>query len=686
MTTRSTRSLTTGRIVALALIALTIIGLAYIRFEPDPGPVSVPSGAAAGDLILEDCDYATEAGSYAADCGTLVVPENRRDPASRLIALPVTRIRALSVRPAEPIFRLEGGPGSTNMQFAKASRLADDRDVVLVGYRGVDGSVRFDCPEVESTLKHSTDVLGERLFRSYASAFRSCAERLAGDGIDLAGYTLTQRADDLEAARAALGYERIDLLSESAGTRYAMVYAWRYPERVHRSAMIGVNPPGHFVWDARPTAAQIDRYADLCAADTACRGRTSDLAASLAQTEVPDRWLFLPIKDGNVRVATFYGLVEATAEAAPLAGPITLGSWLSAAEGDASGFWLQSLHADVAFPSSFVWGELAAMGTADALVAQAYYAAGGGTGFPFGSPGTDFLWGGGRLADVWPAAPDAGEYARARPSDVETLLVGGELDLATPPQVATRELLPHLPNGHQVVLPGFGHTTDFWENQPEAGTRLLTAFLDTGRVDDSLYEPAVADFTPAVSLPTIAKIAAGAIAGLALVTVLSLLVLALRVRTRGRLGRRTSALVRAVYPIALGVGGWCLGVLIVSTAMSGTPIDDELLAALSIGAPVGLGVYLAWTDRGWSAGTKATGLAGAVGGALLGAWLGFGVLDGLLAVFTTIAGAAVGANLALVALDVAWDGQGRDRIGAVEAAPAPRADARRVVAGPGPTL
>ena len=96
------------------------------------------------------------------------MPENRADPQSRLIALPVTRIRARSAHPAEPIFRLEGGPGLTNMQFPKASRYAADHDVVLVGYRGVDGSVRLDCPEVESALAHSTDFLGEKSFRAYA--------------------------------------------------------------------------------------------------------------------------------------------------------------------------------------------------------------------------------------------------------------------------------------------------------------------------------------------------------------------------------------------------------------------------------------------------------------------------------------------------------------------------------------
>ena len=170
------------------------------------------------------------------------------------------------------------------MTFAKASRFADNHDVVLVGYRGVDGSVRLDCPEVESALKHSTDILGEKSFRAYGDAFRACADRLTGDGVDLAGYGLPQQVDDLEAARKALGYDRIDLVSESAGTRTAMIYAWRYPRSIHRSVMIGANPPGHFLWDAKTTDEQIRRYAALCAKDATCSERTDDLAASIRRT------------------------------------------------------------------------------------------------------------------------------------------------------------------------------------------------------------------------------------------------------------------------------------------------------------------------------------------------------------------------------------------------------------------
>ena len=104
-----------------------------------------------------------------------------------------------------------------------------------------------------------------------------------------------------------------------------------------------------------------------------------------------------------------------------------------------------------------------------------------------GNPATEFLWAGGALADAWPANAADDDYDQVRDSDVETLLIGGTLDFATPARNATRELLPHLPNGRQVVLSELGHTTDFWSYEPKASTRLINTFLASGKVDDSLY-------------------------------------------------------------------------------------------------------------------------------------------------------------------------------------------------------
>ena len=401
----TTRILRPARFVALALIGLVVLGLAYLRFAPDGDSVSVSAGGKAGDLTLERCSYATEEGNYEADCGTLVVPENRHDLDSRLIALPITRIRAQSANRTAPIFYFHGGPGGTTMNFPAASRFADDRDVVLVGYRGVDGSVRLDCPEVVSARERSRDWLRTASLETEAAAFRSCAERLRGEGVDLGGYTLPQRVDDIELARRKLGYGPIDLVSESFGTRVAMVYAWRYPTSIHRSVLVGVNPPGHFLWDAKTTGEQLRRYAALCAEDESCRTRTDDLVASVysAYDRMPSRWLFLPIKKGNVRALALFGMFNATSEGAgPMAAPLTLDTLLSVEEGDASGAWLLSVLTQNMVPRMQVSGDAAAMALSDAAYAKRFFASAADHGSVIGSSTTEFIWSGGRLLDAWP--------------------------------------------------------------------------------------------------------------------------------------------------------------------------------------------------------------------------------------------------------------------------------------------
>jgi pimeloyl-ACP methyl ester carboxylesterase len=679
MNASTTRMFTLSRVLALALIAVLISGLAYLRFAPDSDSVSVPEGAKAGDLILKPCEYATESGSYAAECGTLVVPEKRADPQSRLISLPVTRIHAQADHPGEPIFVLQGGPGVSNMTFKIASRYADKHDVVLVGYRGVDGTVRLDCPEVESALEHNTDLLSEETSQAYAEAFRSCADRLTAAGVDLGSYGITQQIDDMEAARTALGYDRIDLLSESAGTRTAIVYSWRYPDSIHRSVMIGVNPPGHFLWDPRTTDEQIDRYAALCAKDDSCRTRTDDLAASIRSTNaaIPDRWLFLPIKEGNVRIASFFGLMESSPDAAVAAGPAILDMWLSAAEGDASGLWTDSFIGDFLFPRLFVWGQYASFGRADAQASRAYFSAGGqDDGSNIGRATTTYVWGNGRLADAWPAASDENQYSKVQTSSVETLLIGGELDFSTPPQVATKELLPYLPNGHEVVLPGIGHTASIFAEQPQASSRLINTYFDTGNVDDSLYHPQSVDFTPQKSFSGMAKILLGLALVVAGVTVLSLFGMAWWVHKRGHFGRKASGALRSAYPIILGLGGWLLGALIALATMPTVPIDDELLVALSVGLPVGLGIYLAWVHRDWTAQSKGVGLAASVAAALVGGWLGFHATGDLMALVTAILGAVAGANLVLILLDMLRAASPDERVASGTAADTPSTDVR----------
>jgi pimeloyl-ACP methyl ester carboxylesterase len=649
-----------GRITGLALIAVLTLALGYLHFAGSSTAVSVPAGAHAGQLTLKSCNYTTESGPSAADCGTLVVPENRHDPNSRLIALPVIVIRAHSAHPGDPIFRLQGGPGITNMVFPDASRFTANHDVVLVGYRGVDGSVRLDCPEVNSAMEDSGDLLSEQSFRAVAAGFRSCADRLRGDGVDLAGYSIPEEVDDLDAARRALGYHQIDLVSESAGTRVAMIYAERYPKSIHRSVMIGVNPPGNFLWDPKTTDEQIDRYAALCAQAASCRSRTPDLAATVKSVfaHVPSHWGLLPIENGDFKTAAFFGLMnETSAGGGPIAAPLTINSLLSASKGDASGAWFLSFMARLTFPSSFVWGDLAAIGRSDATYAKHFYASGANRGSLISAAGNDLLWAGGLLLNAWPANPDENEYTHVQDSSVPTLLIGGNLDFATPPENATRELLPHLANGREVVLSDLGHSDDFWAYEPAAGTRLMNTYLDTGKVDTSLYTHNKVDFSPSSSQGAYAEDALGAMMGFGLLMILSLLLMWRRAHKRGGFGRKASAMLRSVYLLVLGLGGWFTGLIIVLVALPTVPLNSELMAVLSIGTPIGLGTYLAWVNPDRPARATTFGIWVALTGALVGALLGFNATSGIMAVITTIVGAGCGANLGLIALDVARIGE-----------------------------
>src|ERR1019366_7081246 len=398
--------------------------------------------------------------------------------------------------------------------------------------------------------------------------------------------------------------------------------------------------------------------------------RTPDLAATVKSVfaHVPSHWGLLPIENGDFKAAAFFGLMnEPSAGGNSIAAPLTINSLLSAGKGDASGAWFLSFMARLTFPSSFVWGALAAIGRSDATYAKHFYASGANRGSLIGSPGNDLIWAGGRLLNAWPANPDENEYTRVQNSNIPTLLIGGNLAFATPPENATRELLPHLANGRQVVLSDLGHADDLWAYEPAAGTRLINTYLDTGKVDTSLYTHNKVDFSPSQSQGAFAKDILGAMMGFGLLMILSLLLMWRRAHKRG-FGRKASAILRSVYLVVLGLGGWFTGLIIVLVALPTVPLDSELMAVLSIGTPIGLGTYWAWVNRDRPARATTIGIWVALTSALVGALLGFNATTGLMAVITTIIGAAAGANLGLIALDVARIGERPETVPPIDVA------------------
>ena len=511
----------------------------------------MPAGAVDGDLILSPCEvyHPGDDKSYPGDCGTLVVSENRRAANARLIALPISRIRATGENPLEPIFWLEGGPGHANEAIYASDGLLARHDFVVVGYRGAEGQVVLECPEIGEAVDSVTDgILSSEMHDALAHAAADCGSRLTAGGIDLDGYSMNQVVEDVEAARVGLGYDRINLFGNSYGTRLQMIYQWRYPENLHRVLMVAVNPPGRFIWDPADNEDLLQRYSDLCAADAYCSARTTDLLATMKQVSqnMPEQWMGISVDPVAVRFLTAVCLVESMQspeEPVPMTGPAAVDMWLDAAEGDASGMALVSALTPMMLSELFTWGHFLAMGAS----AQDYIEPGrdyqaelAAPNALIGAPFSQFLLG---PISGWPATTDQSDM-EIPDSDVETLLVSGSLDGSTPMRYARDELLPHLANGHHVVVRDQGHTESFWHSQPQARARLLNAFFDSGRVDDSLFEYQPPIFEADTTWGGLARTLLAVVAGL--VAVIGALIAVVVRRFLNRPNRQHVAIVGAV--------------------------------------------------------------------------------------------------------------------------------------------
>jgi pimeloyl-ACP methyl ester carboxylesterase len=519
--------------VALAAMVLGLILMACGRTDT---VTTLPAGAKPGDLTLAPCQFKTEEGEYAADCGTLVVPENRAKVDSRLLTLPVIRIRATGKHPAEPIFWLTGGPGQKNTQHGPPAWMVANHDYVMVGYRGVDGSSVLDCPEYNRVLRGTSvggDALSPGALAHLADAMGACAARLQAAGVDLDGYTTPEVVEDMEAARKALGYERVNLLSGSYGTRVAQTYAYLHPDRLYRSVMFAASVPGGIVMEPARLDAQLRSYSRLCAQDAACTARTADLAETIRRVShtMPRRWLGVPIDPGSVRVVTFQLLYNRSTA------PLAFDAYLAAEHGDPSGLALMSL-AGLASPG-ITWGAFFSKAySMDYDPARDYATEMDPPGSILGSPHALAIW---SAASAWPVKRLPAELRQIHRSEVETLIISGSVDVAAPAERVTKELLPYLPHGQQVILAEMSHgDLPGLETQPQATERLITSFYDTGVADDSLFTYAPIDFQVSWGYPVLAKLGLGLVLLIIAIVAGAIWVTIRRIKRRMVLRRRLS--------------------------------------------------------------------------------------------------------------------------------------------------
>jgi pimeloyl-ACP methyl ester carboxylesterase len=439
---------------------------------------------------------------YKADYGTVTVPENRKKPGSKLIHLPVIRIHSWKESDKEPVFGMVGGPGQSNMNFHPFDTLLYDHDFVLVGYRGVDGSTVLNCPEVSEAIENAEDnILSEKSLKQYAEAWKIALNHLKASGIDLNGYTIQETIEDFETVRKAFNYNKINLISESYGTRVAYLYGVMHPESIHRSVMIGVNPPGGFIIDPDTVDKQIEYYSDLWAKDSVMSEKCPDLAASIKKVlkNMPEKWLFFSIDPGKVRIMTFAMLYQRQTAA------LVFDAFVAAENGDNSGLALMSLAMDYAMPN-VVWGDY----ITKAVTADKRYWEKKPEGYAnrntiLGSPLNEYSWKVLQYED-FDLEMISDSLQVPLNSNVETLLLSGSIDFANPPQYATN-LLHYLKNGKQVIMSEAGHVGDLRYLQLDATKGLIADFINEGVVDTSEIKYVPMDFNVSWGFPSIAKTA-----------------------------------------------------------------------------------------------------------------------------------------------------------------------------------
>ena len=235
-----------------------------------------------------DCPFDVPAGQTA-ECGYLVIPEDRSRPDGKTIQLAVARFKSDSSEPApDPIVYLEGGPGGSPLrsfipQFnVLLAPLLEKRDLILIDQRGTGYSQpALDCPEYK---EWSLSVLDEDLSAERAEALGNqvlleCRNRLASTGVDLTAYDSAENAADLNDLRLALDIEQWNLYGISYGTRLALTTMRDFPEGIRSVAIDSVVPLQTNLYTEIPGngARAFDVFFDTCTADSDCNTAFPDL-------------------------------------------------------------------------------------------------------------------------------------------------------------------------------------------------------------------------------------------------------------------------------------------------------------------------------------------------------------------------------------------------------------------------
>ncbi len=463
---------TARRRVVAGLAVVACLGLAGCASGPADGrgqdapaqtaaPVNPgPAGPAGADLRVPELvpDPGACPAGAGFDCFTLRVDLDRTERAAATSGRLTLRVAVQTRgRPARGyLVSLAGGPGQAGLPFAQRVRerlgsVAPGYGLVLVDQRGT-GAGALDCRRLQRSVGASDVAVAAR------GSVEDCARQV---GSRRTTFTTADTVADLEDLRQALGAERLALAGVSYGSFVAERYALAYPARVRGLILDSiVDQRGADALLVRNMAA-VPRVLRVVCEEVRCRGDVAaDLRAALAfgADDVALLDTLVALSVGKPQLDAVPAALRAAAR-----GRLEDLERLTAQVQDAAvdvppELFSTGLHATTLCAESDVpWPDATAL-PADREQALAQVRAqltpGRLGGF---EPATAVENG---LADTcrrWPPLEREPTPPTGALPPVPTLLLAGELDLATPLEDA-REQLRHTPKGTLVVVPRMGHS------------------------------------------------------------------------------------------------------------------------------------------------------------------------------------------------------------------------------------
>jgi len=212
-------------------------------------------------------------------CAKLTVPENWQQPNGTKIQVAVAIVKTESSDPKpDPVLVFLGNPPYGLFLSYVLPEIFDSifaqRDFIIVDQRGTGfAEPSIECQEISSLSSVSNINLSiQEANDQFVAASRTCFDKVKAKGINLANFTTTAEAADLEYLRQVLGISQWNIYSFANGSRLALTMMREYPQTI-RSVILDspvplqANPAAEWGTNVEKT---FERFFNSCAKDEQC--------------------------------------------------------------------------------------------------------------------------------------------------------------------------------------------------------------------------------------------------------------------------------------------------------------------------------------------------------------------------------------------------------------------------------